>query len=196
MPGELSFHDLIRLVRNGDEAAAAVLVRRYEPAVRRAVRLRLHDSRLSAVLDSTDICQSVLASFFVRMAAGQYDLNEPDQLVKLLVTMARNKLASKVRQEQADRRDIRRQEAPREITDVADAGMGPSQQATVRELVEKTFERLSPEERRLVDLRNQGNDWDSIAGQVGGSAVVLRKKLSRALNRVTRELGLDEASDE
>jgi RNA polymerase sigma factor (sigma-70 family) len=196
MPADPSFADLIRRVREGDEAAAAVLVRRYEPAIRRAVRLRLLDARLGAVLDSTDICQSVLASFFVRAAAGQYDLDQPDQLVKLLVTMARNKLASKVRQERADCRDFRRVDADHQLTNLADAQPGPSQEATARELLHAAVGRLTPEERRLVELRNAGHDWDTIAGQVGGTAVVLRKRLSRALDRVTRELGLDEASDE
>ncbi len=39
----------------------------------REVRLHLEDSRLSRSLDSVDVSQSVLASFFVRAAAGEYD---------------------------------------------------------------------------------------------------------------------------
>ena len=31
-----------------------------------------------------DICQSVMASFFVRAALGQYQLNTPEQLLNLL----------------------------------------------------------------------------------------------------------------
>ena len=86
MPEQNQFRELIRRVRNRDEEAASELVRRYESAIRRVVRIHLRDARLRRVLDSTDICQSVLASFFVRVAAGQYDLDEPKQLVKLLVT--------------------------------------------------------------------------------------------------------------
>jgi hypothetical protein len=78
-----SFRDLILRVRAGDEAAAADLVRRYEPAIRRAVRLRLRDPCLGRLCDSMDVCQSVLASFFVRAALGQYDLNSTDQLLRL-----------------------------------------------------------------------------------------------------------------
>ena len=86
-----TFTDFIRRVRAGDAQAAAELVRRYEPLIRREVRLRLEDRRLARAFDSMDVCQSVLASFFVRTAAGQYDLEEPGQLVKLLARMARNK---------------------------------------------------------------------------------------------------------
>src|SRR5262245_28986230 len=92
-----AFTESMRRIRAGDEQAAAELVRQYEPLIRRAVRLRLEDQRLRRVFDSMDICQSVLASFFVRSAAGQYDLEQPEQLLNLLVRMARNKLASAAR---------------------------------------------------------------------------------------------------
>ena len=52
-----AFRDLIARVRAGDAAAAAELVRLYEPAIRRAVRVRLVDARLERLLDSMDVCQ-------------------------------------------------------------------------------------------------------------------------------------------
>jgi len=84
-------------VRTGDQKAAEELVRMYESGNPREVRLRL---RIHACerFDSVDICQSVMASFFVRAALGQYDLQKPDELIRLLVTMTRNKLVSQVRQ--------------------------------------------------------------------------------------------------
>src|SRR5215475_11805475 len=104
---EEAFHQLIGRVRNGDEHAAAELVRRYEPAIRRAVRFRLTDPRLRRTCDSMDVCQSVLLSFFVRVGSGQYDLETPEQLLRLLTTMARNKLLNQARQHHAACRDNR-----------------------------------------------------------------------------------------
>src|SRR3954463_9974728 len=101
MPIPPSYHDLIRGIRAWEPAAAAELIRRYEPAIRRAVRVRLADARLGNLLESMDICQSVLKSFFVRAAAGQYDLETPEQLLKLLSAMARNKLTTQARHEHA-----------------------------------------------------------------------------------------------
>jgi hypothetical protein len=46
----------------------------------------------------------------VRTAAGQFDLDQPSDLVKLLVVMARRKLAFQVRKERSQRRDNRRLE--------------------------------------------------------------------------------------
>ena len=79
-------------------------MRDYEPEIRRAVRIHLHDSPLQRQLDSVDICQSVLANFFVRAAAGQFDLTQPEKVIGLLVTMARNKPTDKARAHKGARR--------------------------------------------------------------------------------------------
>src|SRR5262245_31543761 len=97
------FEELIRLVRAGDAAAAQELVLRYEGPIRRAARVQLGETRLRRLLDSTDICQSVLASFFMRAALGQYDVDKPQQLVKLLVMMAHNKVIDAARKHAAER---------------------------------------------------------------------------------------------
>src|SRR3954470_15180333 len=99
-----TFEELIRRVRAWDQDAAAELVRRYEPTIRRAVRCRLADARLGNLLISMDICQSVLRSFFLRAASGQYDLGSPEKVLGLLTAMARNKLASQARRQRSQRR--------------------------------------------------------------------------------------------
>src|SRR5262249_44299576 len=156
----------------------------YEPEIRRAVRYRLTDERLGHLLDSMDICQSVLKSFFVRAAAGQYELKFPQQLLALLATMARNKLASQARKQQAQRRDHRRvTSAGADEEGLADPGASPSRVVAARDLLDEVRLRLTSEERQIMDLRNQGHDWAAIAAQLGGGADALRVKLSRALDR-------------
>jgi RNA polymerase sigma-70 factor (ECF subfamily) len=193
MTDENQFQELIRRVRAGDANAASELVRSYEPAIRRAARIRLVDARLGRVLDSMDICQSVLASFFVRAALGQYELDKPEQLLKLLATMARNKLADHARQEQAGRRDNRRIEAgTAEDRQIAAAGSTPSQRVAAKEILQEVQSRLTDDERTLADQRALGREWADIAAEVGGTPEALRKRLSRAIDRVAQELGLDE----
>src|SRR5437660_8628796 len=108
MSEEVSFLELIRRVRTGDQEASAELVRRYEPAIRVAVQVRLTDPGLRRLLDSMDICQSVLGNFFVRATAGEFELDRPEQLMKLLITMARNRLTDHALRQRAARRDYRR----------------------------------------------------------------------------------------
>ena len=193
MPAPASFEDLVRRVRAGDQAAAAEVVRRYEPAIRRVVRFRLADARLGRILDSMDVCQSVFASFFVRAAAGQYDLDSPGQLVRLLEAMARHKLLRQVERLRADRRDYARcPEGGFEAGEPADSAPGPYQVAEGRELLAQFLSRLSEGERRLADLRALGRSWKDIAGEVGGNPDALRIQFTRAVNRVARQLGLDD----
>ncbi|MBV8676698.1 MAG: hypothetical protein JO355_05950 [Planctomycetaceae bacterium] len=68
-----SFAEFIRRIRAGDKRAAAELVERYEPVLRRVVRVRLRNPRLRRLIESVDICQSVFASFFVRTVLGQWN---------------------------------------------------------------------------------------------------------------------------
>ncbi len=81
-----SFTDLLARVRAGNEQAANDLVRIYEPQIRRIIRIRLTTRSLRRQMDSTDICQSVMGDFFVRVAMGQFNLERPAQLVRLLAT--------------------------------------------------------------------------------------------------------------
>jgi RNA polymerase sigma-70 factor (ECF subfamily) len=192
MADPLPFQDLIRRLRAGDERAAEELLREYGPAVQRAVQRRLGDTRLGRVLDAEDVCQSVMGSFFRQAVAGHYELEQPDQLVKLLTVMARNKVADQVRRQRAQCRDNRRVvgDTPHE-DELLGSDPTPSQQASARELFSEFRRRLSPEEWQLLELRQQGLDWTAIAARLNGHADALRKKLTRALDRVADELGLE-----
>jgi RNA polymerase sigma-70 factor (ECF subfamily) len=190
MADEESFAGLIERLRAGDDQAAAELVRRYEPAIRLEVRRRLRDVRLHRLFDASDICQSVLASFFVRAAAGQYELRTPDELQHLLVTIARRKVAYAVRQARAQRRDYRRATSLEGAEHARGGDPSPSQLVAGRDLLQQFRSRLTPEECRLVDLRGQGLNWAEIAAQIGGTRQGRRMQLCRAVERVSAELGL------
>lgn len=193
VPDDNQFQELIRRVRNRDEAAATELVRRYESAIKRVVRLHLRDTRMRRVLDSMDVCQSVLSSFFVRAALGQYDLDTPEQLLKLLASIARNKLASQSIRMQAQKRDYRRETGVGDHSEgLLAAASDPSEQVSARELLQQVRDRLDDEERYLADQRALGRGWQEIAAELGGTTTALRSKLSRALNRVSADLGLEE----
>ena len=154
MPEDQSFHALLRRVRAGDEDAATEVVAEYEPALRRLIRMRLTDPRLTRLLDSMDVCQSVMANFFVRMAAGQFELNTPDQLLKLLSTMARNRLLDHVAQQTAERRDQRRRtEGDEALEGIASPQPSPSQVVAARDLLDWVRASMSEDERFLADQR-------------------------------------------
>jgi RNA polymerase sigma-70 factor (ECF subfamily) len=190
--------EFIRRIRQGDEQAAGELVRRYEAEIRLEVRgwLRLRNPALRRVFDSMDICQSVLASFFARAAVGDFDLDEPTQLIRLLVGMARKKVAEQARHHQRQRRDVRRVgDVDLAAGTVASSEETPSRVVSGRELLQKFRERLTDEERRIADLRVRGSDWAEVAAELGGTPDARRKQLARAVARVEEDLGFDTVLD-
>jgi RNA polymerase sigma factor (sigma-70 family) len=193
MAEETSFEELMRRVRAGDGQAAEELVRRYEPTIRRVVRVRLVDERLQRLFDSMDVCQSVFGSFFVHAALGDYELATPEQLLALLVSMGRKKVIDKARRAGAARRDYRRHSEGAEDREKhwAADDPSPSRQVADRELLQEVRRRLTDAEREIADRRAAGMNWPQIAAELGGTPDALRKQLSRGVDRVSQELGLE-----
>lgn len=190
-----SFDELLARLRRGEDGAVREFVATYEPYIRRAIRPRLVRAGLRAAADSADICQSVLGSFLIRIACGEYELHSAGDLEKLLVTIARRKFAALTRREYAERRDRRRVLAILSDHDPVDPGTDPGQDLLLRDVVEQVRQRLADEERALFESRQKGQSWEAIARQRNDSAVLLRKRLSRALHRVAVELGLEDRDE-
>ena len=194
MSADPDFAGLLRQVCEGDERAAAELVRAYEPELRRFIRFRLTDPRLRRFLDSLDICQSVLASLFVHLREGT--LRElptaPRQLARLMAVMAQHKVIDKARRHLRELRcrDAADQETVEQVIDARPAA--PDDALARRELVHEVRQRLPDLERGLLDRWMQGDDWPRIAGDLGGSPEALRRRLSRSIDRAAHELGLVE----
>lgn len=195
MTDDDGFAALLQRVRDGDEQAAEVLVKRYEPEIRRMVRVRLNDPTLRPVLDSMDICQSILARFFIRVQAGELSgLKEPGQVLGLLIKMASDRVIDRARMQRAARRDRRRLQpidtAGGGAIQLAAGDASPSRIAVGRELIERLRSLLSEDVYRLAERRAEGASWQELAEETGEEADALRKRLARALARVEDRLDL------
>jgi hypothetical protein len=62
----------------------------------------------------------------------------------------------------------------------------------MRELLEEARRRFSPDEITILERREQGREWTEIAEELGSSPEANRKRLTRAIDRVAHELGLDQ----
>jgi RNA polymerase sigma-70 factor (ECF subfamily) len=186
------FADLIARLRRGDAAAAEELVRHYEPVIRMEVRRQMRDPRLRRAFDSMDVCQSVLGSFFVRASLGQYDLEDPAEVVKLLVGMARNKAAEQARKERRQCRDNRRVEPlSAQQAEAPAPGPSPSEVVAGEELLRAMQGELTEEERQLAERRALGQSWAAIVAELGGTVEARRKQMERAIARIVERFGLD-----
>jgi RNA polymerase sigma-70 factor (ECF subfamily) len=192
MTDQSHFADLLARVRSGDEQAAAELVQTYEPNIRRVIRVRMTDPALRRYLDSEDVCNSVLGDFFYRTALGQFDIDSPEQLIKLLATMARNKYLRRIQELRRKRRDIRRNIHPGSgVFDPIALTSTASQVVQRKELVSECRRRMDEEERFLADQRAAGRAWGDIARELGVTPDNARVRLTRAIERVAAELGLE-----
>jgi RNA polymerase sigma-70 factor (ECF subfamily) len=189
MAENVDFLEFLRRIRAGDDTAAMELVRRFEPLIRREVRLRIGDDRLNRAFDSADVSQSVFASFFTRAAGGEFELSGPEQLARLLMTMARNRLVSRVRRERRQIRDVRRvQSESATLGSVPDTRATPSKIVGSKEELALLRTAMNEEEQQVFELRAEGLSWDEVAGRLGGTGPSRRMQFSRAVSRLEKLL--------
>ena len=120
-----------------------------------------------------------------------YALQTEDDLRKLLTTIANNKFLEFSRHQSAAKRDRSITESWSGRHDFATSHKDdPAEGIMFSEMQLHLAQRLSPHELELLQLRRAGKDWAEIAEQLQEEQTVLRKRYSRALNRVANELGL------
>jgi RNA polymerase sigma-70 factor (ECF subfamily) len=181
---ETSIRELIERFQAGSAEAGERLWELYGILVRQAVRRRM-PHHLRPVCDSEDFTQQVFASFFegIRQFA---DLEQPSQLMAYLQTMIHNKVVEECRR----RNMYRRQHEPTtqsleesvfERFPLADREAAtPSEIAISKELVEK----LSPEYRRLVELKANGLTYKEVGEALGMHESSVRRILSNIYQRM------------
>jgi RNA polymerase sigma factor (sigma-70 family) len=191
-----AFEELLERVRAGDEAAAAEMFETYRPAVKRVVAAIMRVESITHVADPSDIYQSVMASFFIRAALGQYDISGPAQLTALLTRIAKNKVADLARRPER-RTSVVPVAAPGLAgIELPDPTKGPASHVMWKDLLEEVRKRFTDDERKVSDLRTQGLKWDEVAAQLGDKADTAKKRLYRAVERIARELNLEGLTDD
>lgn len=179
-----TFDELLARARTGDDSAMMDLARRYEPEVRTVARLRLGPA-LRPYLDSIDLVQSVHRSLMRGLQDDKFELNRPEQLVALALTMVRRKAAHAWRK-------LRRQERPNDaggslpdiLLNIASPNVDATREADVRDAVEHLCKNLDPLDRQLLERSLQGYRTVEIARELGQNPDVLRVRLSRLRHRL------------
>ncbi len=143
--------------------------------------------------EAFDVCQDTFAEFFNDCAEGEIDLQDPDELMRLLIRLARKRIGAQARKRRAKKR-LPQSEVLGEgwLQDVLDPGKSPSQKLALSELVERVKRIVTGDEWRIVQLRIAGWQWDMIAIQVGGQQDAVRQKFNRTMDRVAGQLGMIE----
>jgi len=185
------FAELVTRAQQGDADAMERLLKDYGDAIQREIRFCLLDQRLRRVVGESDVYQSVIAQFALKLREGQYHFDAPGDLVGLLKTMARTHVARLTRFWQARRRDLRKDTG----LDADGVAEMPAHDPTVSsvvarvELLEQALASLSERDRQILDWRQDDVAWPEIARRLNApNAEALRKQHERALALVAREV--------
>ena len=178
------FRKSITRLRTGDDNAAWHIIEEYGPHIQRIVRRRL-DQRMRSKFDSIDFVQMVWASFF-KHPSQIVNFNEPDDLVRYLAVIAKNKVVDEYRRRLRYRKyNVARERSLRD-SDVAPnrieaAHPTPSQIAMAREQWTQIMEQQSDRNRQIVRMRLRGATFEEIAKELGISERTARKVIDDLL---------------
>ena len=184
-PSEPTDHSLIGQSRAGDQNAAAQLYERYAKRVTSLVRRRC-PTPLARAAGVEDIVQSVFGTLFQRISKGVYDVPDGEELWKLILVIALNKIRAKATYYHALKRDGYRPAAgaaTRHRIPLHETPLGAaSQQMEI--VLQEILEQLPPEIRLMARLRIDGYKVSEVAGMTGRS----RRSVERILQETRAKL--------
>jgi RNA polymerase sigma-70 factor (ECF subfamily) len=177
-----AFAALLARAREGDSAAVAELVGRYESRVWLVARVLLGPA-LQPHLDSMDLVQSVHRSLLLGVCRGKFAVPTPEERVALATTMVRRKVARKWRHLRRQRRleswPADAGPLPELLLSLHSTDPDPAQAGQFNDAVRQLCGGLDATRRRLVELRLDGHTTAEIAAELGLSGVAVRVALTR-----------------
>ncbi|MCC7173374.1 MAG: sigma-70 family RNA polymerase sigma factor [Planctomycetes bacterium] len=203
---------LLARAQDGDDAALAELIERYQDRLRRIVRIQLAGSPLRRDFDSMDFVQGTFQAALPKI--GELRPSGAASLLNWLALIATNRIRDAYAWKTAQARDMGREVALDALASASrssalppDAGASPEQRAMmneVRALLDDEVARLSDDHRRVVVLRDYcGEGWERIADELGrdvGAAKQLHQRawieLRRALRPKLEGRGMSTKPDE
>ena len=179
---------LLRRFRSGEQDAATELYRRYALKLDR-LAVRNTGDDLGARFDSDDVVQSVFRTFFRRVQDGLYDLPEGEELWRLLLVIALNKIRKLATHHRAQKRSVSSTQSPGvSALERMHAGEdGGVAFASLKGVVEDLLVDMPAQQQRVVLLRIEGWQVDEIAAETGRSRRTVERVL-QAFRKRLREL--------
>lgn len=159
-----SDQSLLRLLRGGSQDAATQLYLRYANRLRALAKTQF-SAELARREELDDVVQSVFGSFFRGATRGQYDVPEGEDLWKLLLVIALNKIRAKGKYHRAAMRDVR---VTRGVEDIEEAEAPRSRRddsalENLNAVIHESLQRLPPTQQRMTMMRIQGYTVAEIA---------------------------------
>ena len=160
----ISDRSLLRRFRSGEDDAATALYLRYAKRLHALAQTKTA-ADLAARVDADGIVQSVFRTFFRRAAKGQYDVPDGEQLWKLFLVIALNKIRDTAAHHRAQKRDVGRTQpmSPGGHSMCREDGGNAEALAVLRMTIDDLLDAMPGTQRDIVALRIEGHEVTEIA---------------------------------
>lgn len=186
---------LIRQLQAGQQSAATELYLRYAERLGRYATAKT-GMDLASRIDPESIVQSVFRSFFRRAQDGQYHVAPGEELWKLLLVIALNKIRSAATFHHAQRRDSRKTHSLEGLgTTLSDQRWSDQNSLDMLRLtIDEILASLTPSQREIVTLRIEGHEVAAIAAATERSKRSVERTLQNFRQQLSSQLGNLETS--
>lgn len=159
-----SDRSLLRRFEGGEQDAATAIYLRYAKRLQLLASAQV-GSDLSVRIDPEDVVQSVFRTFFRRAAEGHYVIPDGEELWKLFLVIALNKIRALGGHHRADKRDVSRTTDFGKVEAFTGDSHCPDEAAyrVLRMTVSELLDELPVVQLRMVEMRIEGHDVRRIA---------------------------------
>jgi RNA polymerase sigma-70 factor (ECF subfamily) len=180
-------------LRGGSQDAATLLYLRYAHRLRALARTKFaHD--LGRRVDVDDIVQSVFGSFFRGASRGDYDVPAGEELWKLFLVIALNKIRAKGAYHRAAKRDVRLTAGSEGLEQLAEtpAEQDEAAYAVLQMTIDEALERLPQQHKQMLVHRIEGCEVAEIAQRMGRSKRTVERILQECRKRLADLLEVED----
>lgn len=183
-PADDPDHDLIRDLRAGSQTAARELFDRYCERLMRLARRRI-GQQMHGRIDPEDVLQSAFRTFFTRLRNDEFTFAGENDLFKLLVRLTVRKALRQIAFHRAAKRNPAREAVPADpdhdlLLQVCAHEPPPDVEVALINEFERFVARLSPADRKVLEMKLDGYSTAEIAAAIGS----YERKVRRILERI------------
>ncbi len=176
---------LLRRFQGGQHDASKELYLRYAGRLH-ALVVRQSSRDLARRVDAEEIVQSIFRTFFRRAAHGHYNVPEGEEMWKLLLVIALNKVRAAGAYHRASKRDVRQTVGGEAFERAMESEQGRNEGALIvlRMVIEELMGGMPAANRRMIELRIEGFEVAEISEKVQRSMRTVERVLQGFRHRL------------
>lgn len=182
-PGGRQWQDWLRAVRDGDDDACHQLWNEYGPLIERVAAKHLSPG-IRRRVGPESVMISACRTFFRRAQEGEFQIQDAEDLWRLLCAITVNKARLKARFHQRQRRSVGHEAGSEATPHLAGSNWTPADEVAFDDQLQHLLTQFDETEQRVLELRLQNLTLAEIADQIGSSERTVRRLNKRIEHRL------------